>query len=414
MNVESAKFNLPAVFRAFSKGKLGRADFRRELIKTGYITKKELALERLDKHGCMPKTARAIRAYDEELTACIVRRDLNLLPIRCFQRVDGLTQKLRDICQESPKQQVMEYIAVEALHPLFRAKFLPVQYGSVPGRGQALGKRKIERILRKKLTGKTDVAKGDVKKAYPSVTVECVMRLLRKDIGKNKVLLWFVSALMENYPGGHLCIGSYLSTWLFNYVMSYVLRYILSLEQCRRGKSDRYVKALVCYADDTSIYGRFSQLVKVIKKATRWAKATLGLNLKPAWQVYHIASFEEEKTMKELRKAECHKRTDGVDMMGFVVRRTYTIIRGRVFQRIRRQTLRAWDDVQRLGFLPWWRAARIAAYKGWVKYSDSVHFSVKYSFSKLLQLARVSVSQHNRKEIIKHEQRILREAACGC
>jgi len=219
---------------------------------------------------------------------------------------------------------------------------------------------------------------------------------------------------MENYPGGHLCIGSYLSTWLFNYVMSYVLRYILSLEQCRRGKSDRYVKALVCYADDTSIYGRFSQLVKVIKKATRWAKATLGLNLKPAWQVYHIASFEEEKAMKELRKAGCHKRTDGVDMMGFVVRRTYTIIRGRVFQRIRRQTLRAWDDVQRLGFLPWWRAARIAAYKGWVKYSDSVHFSVKYSFSKLLQLARVSVSQHNRKEIIKHEQRILREAACCC
>lgn len=112
----------------------------------------------------MPKTARAIRAYDEELTACIVRRDLNLLPIRCFQRVDGLTQKLRDICQESPKQQVMEYIAVEALHPLFRAKFLPVQYGSVPGRGQSLGKRKIERILRKKLTGKTDVAKGDVKR----------------------------------------------------------------------------------------------------------------------------------------------------------------------------------------------------------------------------------------------------------
>lgn len=100
------------------------------------------------------------------------------------------------------------------------------------------------------------------------------MRLLRKDVGKNKVLLWFVAALMENYPGGHLCIGSYLSTWLFNYVMSYVLRYILSLEQCRRGKSDRYVKALVCYADDTSIYGRFSQLVKVIKKATRWAKAT--------------------------------------------------------------------------------------------------------------------------------------------
>lgn len=115
----------------------------------------------------MPKTARAIRAYDEELTACIVRRDLNLLPIRCFQRVDGLTQKLRDICQESPKQQVMEYIAVEALHPLFRAKFLPVQYGSVPGRGQALGKRKIERILRKKAHWQNRCCEGRCQKGIP-------------------------------------------------------------------------------------------------------------------------------------------------------------------------------------------------------------------------------------------------------
>ena len=211
MNIDSAAFNLPATVKAF-KGKLKRNDFQRELIHTGLIKKSEIAFERLDKHNDRPKTNAAIAAYNDYLTSCINERNLSLKPIRCFQRVDGLTQKLRDICQESPKQQVLEYIAVEALMPLFRAKLLPVQYGSIPGRGQVLGKRKIERILRIKLKCKITVAKGDVKKAYPSVTVECSMNLLHRDIRKNKPLLWFVGALMDNYPGDHLCIGSYLST----------------------------------------------------------------------------------------------------------------------------------------------------------------------------------------------------------
>lgn len=413
MNIDSAAFNLPATVKAF-KGKLKRNDFQRELIHTGLIKKSEIAFERLDKHNDRPKTNAAIAAYNDYLTSCINERNLCLKPIRCFQRVDGLTQKLRDICQESPKQQVLEYIAVEALMPLFRAKLLPVQYGSIPGRGQVLGKRKIERILRIKLKCKITVAKGDVKKAYPSVTVECSMNLLHRDIRKNKPLLWFVGALMDNYPGGHLCIGSYLSTWLFNYVMSYVLRYALSLAQCRRGVRTAYVKAIVCYADDFSLFGFYSQLVKVIRKSTKWAKDHLGINIKPAWQIYRPDTFDEEKAVHRERAAGSHRRTEGVDMMGFVVRRTYTIIRGRIFLRIRKQVLRAWEDIKRLGYLPWWRACRITAYKGWVKFSDSVKFAVAYRFYSLLKLARQSVSTHGRKEYVKNEQRILLVAASGC
>ena len=98
------------------------------------------------------------------LTQRIIDGDLQLKPIRQFQRIDGLTQKLRDICQESPEQQVFEYIAVFALKPLFRAKILPIQYGSIPKKGGVAGKRKIERLLRKKFHGKVVAIKGDVTK----------------------------------------------------------------------------------------------------------------------------------------------------------------------------------------------------------------------------------------------------------
>ena len=406
VNIEDWKFNEIAVVECF-RNKRSRKDFQRLLCKTGKITKREIVEDQLNKD--FKRTLEAESEVAKMLTQRIINRDLQLKPIRQFQRIDGLTQKLRDICQESPEQQVFEYIGVYALKPLFRAKILPIQYGSIPNKGGVAGKRKIERLLRKKFHGKVVALKGDVTKAYPSVTVPIVMEMLRRDIGKNKVLLWFLGALMSNYPGNHLCIGGYLPAWLFNYVMSYVLRYIYEQAQIRRGKRNRLVYAIVCYADDFTIYGDVSKLKKAMKKATIWAHDKFGLKIKDIWQFYQVASSDEERENLEERRKGSKKRTPGVDMMGYVVRRKYTTIRGRVFRRIRRQVLRAWEDFKAKGFIPWWRACRIAAYKGWIKHSNSLKFRMKYCFDKLFKMCSYSASKHGKE--VENEKRILLIAA---
>lgn len=406
VNIEDWKFNELAVVECF-RNKRSRKDFQRLLCKTGKITKREIVEDQLNKD--FKRTLEAESEVAKMLTQRIINRDLQLKPIRQFQRIDGLTQKLRDICQESPEQQVFEYIGVYALKPLFRAKILPIQYGSIPNKGGVAGKRKIERLLRKKFHGKVVALKGDVTKAYPSVTIPVVMEMLRRDIGKNKVLLWFLGALMSNYPGNHLCIGGYLPAWLFNYVMSYVLRYIYEQAQIRRGKRNRLVYAIVCYADDFTIYGDVSKLKKAMKKATIWAHDKFGLKIKDIWQFYQVASFDEERENLEERRKGSKKRTPGVDMMGYVVRRRYTTIRGRVFRRIRRQVLRAWEDFKAKGFIPWRRACRIAAYKGWIKHSNSLKFRMKYCFDKLFKMCSYSASKHGKE--VENEKRILLIAA---
>lgn len=408
-NIENQYMHRSAICDAIRK-KLGRKDFQRLIVNTGKITPQEYAQELLE--GRWTKISEAVDALAQEYTQRIIDRDLRLKPIRQFQREDGLTHKVRDICQESPEQQIMEYMAVEALMPLFRAKLLPIQYGSVPKRGQVRGKQKIERILRKQHKEKLEAVKSDIKKAYPSVTVNCVMELLERDIGKNKTLLWFLRALMSNYPGRHLCIGGYLSAWLFNYVMSYVLRYMLSQYQERRGKKKRLVAAVVCYADDSIIFGRASQLKKVMKKTSQWAERELGLKIKNAWQLTRISDFAAEKANNAERKAGSRKRTQGVDMMGYVVRRTHTIIRGRVFLRMRRQLLRAAQDIAIRGTIPWWRAVKLTAYKGWMKYSDSTALRIKYKTAALFGIARRSASRHG-KEIINEKRNLLIIAAGG-
>lgn len=406
VNIEDWKYNEEAVIDCF-RNKRGRRDFQRLLINTGTITKKELAEDMLNNE--FKRTLEAESEVAKMLTQDIINENLDLKPIRQFQRVDGLTQKLRDLCQEEPKQQVHEYIAVHALKPLFKAKILPTQYGSIPGKGGVAGKRKIERLLRRKFKGKIDVVKGDVKKAYPSVRVELVMEMLRRDIGKNKKLIWYVGTIMANYPDGHLCIGGYLPAWLFNYVMSYILRFLYQQAQIRRNKRQRLVYAVVCYADDFTIYGHFTKLRKAMKQATKMAKEKFGLNIKPVWQIYKPTTFAEEKKNAVLRRAESKKRTPGIDMMGYVIRKRYTIIRSRVFVRIRRNVLRAWRDYGKFGYVPWWRAGKIAAYKGWVKHSNSCKFSEKYKFYNLLRLCSRSAYRHGKE--IANEKRILLIAA---
>lgn len=407
VDIESTEFNAPAVHLAFA-GKLNKREFRTLLLSTGMITKAELAEERMN--NSFAKIIPAIDALAEEFTERIRSRDLRLKPVRSFKRVDGMSQKLRDLNQESPEQQIYEYIAHNALMPLFRAKILPCQCGSIPGRGQIAGKRQMERILRKKFhCNNLDEVKCDVRHAYQSVTVECVMMLLRRDIGKNKPLLWFIEACMSNYPDGRLMIGGYLPTWLFNYVMSYVLRYLLSLYKSRRGVRHNMVWAVVCYADDFSMYGKWSNLRRAIKNTTAWCRDTLGLEIKGAWDISHIASFDVEKQKYQDRKNGSLERTPGVDMVGFVVRRTYTIIRGRIFVHIRRQLIRGKRDLDEKGYVPWWRAYKICSYFGWLKNTDSQKFRRRYEVKRIMRAAKKSVSLISKVRYQNMKEEMLRE-----
>lgn len=411
-NIESTEFNAPAVHKCFA-GKLKKKEFRQVLINTGKITAQEIAQERAN-NSCN-KIIVAIDAVAEQVTQKIRDRELGLKPVRQFQRRDGISQKLRDINQESAEQQIFEYIAVDALMPLFKAKILPCQVGSIPGKGQTAGKRQIERVLRKKFHNtRVDEIKGDVHHAYQSVTIECVMFLMGRDIGKNKPLLWFIRAVMSNYPNGCLMIGGYLPTWLYNYVMSYVLRYLMSLHHSRRGVRHNYVIAVVCYADDFAIFGKRSNLKKALKDCTRWAKETLGLSIKNVWNFTYFASIEQEKDQYKKRKSGSRERTPGLDMMGYVVRRTYTIIRGRIFVRIRRQLLRAKQDLDTLGYIPYYRAYKVVAHFGWLKNSDSQKFRIKHSVKKIMKAAKMSVSRISKqraKEDIERERKLCERAA---
>ena len=153
-------------------------------------------------------------------------------PIWYREKIDGSSGKVRRIGIQNIKHQLYDYIAVEALSPIFR-RIGEFQYASIKGRGTTKGKEKISRWLK---NGKVRYfAKLDVRKCFESIDIGILMEFLEKHI-KNDPLLGLTKKLLRSFEKG-LSIGSYLSQYLCNLYMSILYHYIMEkLYKTRRGK----------------------------------------------------------------------------------------------------------------------------------------------------------------------------------
>ena len=286
-------------------------------------------------------------------------------------------------------QQCMDYVAVWALMPLFRAKIGRYQCASIPGRGQVDGKRAIERFIRRKDPHGTKskyFVKMDVRHCYQNLTRRAVMRRLRRDVHKNPVLLWFVDALLSTFQHG-FSIGSFLSQFLCNYMLSYAYHFateqLYKIRKRRTGRAARVrlVSFVLFYMDDILFIGA---AFKDVKKAARlfctYLRDELGLEIKPIWHVKALAK-------------------EPIDIMGFVIRRDRTTVRARIFVRARRQFLRAWAYLETGGYITIKAARRIISYRGYFSHTDSVGISAKLHIVEVSRAASNVISAAARAEL---------------
>lgn len=290
--------------------------------------------------------------------------DLDLDPVHTFYRIDGISMKVRELSDCCPMHQCFGHLAVLALQPLLRAKLLPYQFASIPEKGQVALKRQVERWLRRKSLGVRYGLKMDVKSAYQNTSHAVVMGILEHEIPHAAWLLAVVRSLLAMAPHGGLLIGGYLEAWLFNLVASYLMRQLLSYAKARRSARLPLVQRCCSYMDDLGLFGRrWADMQSAARKITKWAKDVLGLTIKPKWMRVDFLTVEEERARRHLKGAA--KGCPGFDMAGYRMHRTYTTIRRGIFKRIRRQSLRAADDLRKTGRIPLYRSYRLISYNGY-------------------------------------------------
>ena len=195
----------------------------------------------------MPDEHGSAESLIAEIESEIASRTLALRPIKRYRHREPTNGKLRIIGVESVKQQICDYVAIEALSGLLRSKVGFWQVSSVKGKGQLMAANAVSRWVQE---GGYFVHL-DVRKCYPSIKVDVIMRMLRRYV-RSPDVLYLCETLLETYGGG-LEIGSYFSLRMAQFVLSFGYHAVEDMRKVRRGRSVPMVAHQLWYADDLSL-----------------------------------------------------------------------------------------------------------------------------------------------------------------
>lgn len=327
-------------------------------------------------------TSKLVPFIAQEMLKEIKERDITLKEIVYQQRIDRSSGKIRDIGITSIKQQVYDYICVNALKPLFDAKIGYYQCSSIKGRGQKHAKKAIEKCIRQKYRRARYVIKSDVKKCYKSIRQKILFKFLERDL-KNDDALYLVEFLVSTYAddGIGLCIGTYLSQYLANYFLSYAYHYatetafVLRRERrLKRTKEVRPFTRVVFYMDDMIFIGAGKKYMKkAFKMVANYLKIELGLELKN----------------DNYQLIDLFRKNAFVDVVGFRFYADRTTIRRKTYKRI-------CDDIKAIKKNGKHADLKICrsfmSRHGYVKNSNSAKFKRKSKYDDVFNIAKKVIS----------------------
>ena len=295
-----------------------------------------------------------------EIQAEIIGGNMSFPQIWYREKIDGSSGKVRRIGIQNIKQQLYDYIAVEALKPVLE-RIGEYQYASIKGRGTTKGKEVISRWIRNR--DMRYFVKLDVRKCFESIDHGKMMEFLRGRV-KNEPLLHLIETMLESFERG-LSIGSYLSQYLCNLYMSILYHEIKeNMRRTRKGKRGNkrvnLVRHCLIYMDDILLIGQRKRDLEKAAKLTVRKASEMGLEIKPNYQVRQI-------------DGNC------IDMLGFKIYRTHTEIRGRTFLRVRRSFRRARKRLTE-GV-----ARKCLSYYGYLKHTNSRRFQRKWKVRRTIK-----------------------------
>ena len=219
--------------------------------------------------------------------------------------------KLREI-DYSPdwSDQIVQRAIGNTLGAALNKTLINDTYAGIPGRGI---KRAIRRMRRKVYEIPSDVPvyafKCDVRKFYPSINHAILKQMLEAKI-KDKRMLALLFVIVDSYPGGvGLPIGNLMSPIFANF-------YLSGVDRLAKNFGLIYFR----YNDDIAAIIASKQKLREFKDMLHLTADALMLTIKPSEQIFPITRF-------------------GVDIMGYVMKRSTVMVRRRIERHFRRNAL---------------------------------------------------------------------------
>lgn len=307
-------------------------------------------------------------AMIDEIFAEISSRTLGFRPIRRSKRRDRTNGKERVIGIASIKQQVCDYLCVMAMEEFLSKRSGFYQTANERGKGLRLCRNALRRWSRTERY----FIKADVRKCYPSIKTDVVMRVLRKYVRSDDVL-YVCETILDTYDGC-LEIGSYFSLKMAQLVLSFLYHYVESVGKVRRGKRVPLVRHQIWHLDDVIITGNDKRDLKMAMRRLEWyATSEFGLEFKP-WKVCRTGKSER------------------LDLGGWTAYDGRVMLRGTLFLRATRAFAR-FSKTRTLTL-----AKRVVSYWGWLSNGDCSEVIRTRGFGMVFSLARSMISRAIRRE----------------
>lgn len=213
---------------------------------------------------------------------------------------------------------IVHWALMIVIKPILMDSIGDHSFAAMEGRGSHQALRKVQEYLRRDPDGTKYCFKMDVRKFFPSIKKDIMMRKIERKI-KDEDVLWLCREIIFGFKDPGLPIGNYTSQYFANYYLSSVIRHMKQVFHCHY---------LVAYMDDIVILGSSKSWLRRVKKRMVLQLEENGLEMKRNWQIFPV----------DVR---------GVDFVGYRIFRNFTLLRNgtkRTMVRKMRDIGRRMDD----------------------------------------------------------------------
>ncbi len=247
---------------------------------------------------------------------------------------------------------IVQHALMNILEPIFVSMFIKDSYSCIKGKGTHIGSiRTMQFVKRNKYC-----LKCDVRKFYPSLDQEVLMRLIERKI-KDKNVLWLIRDIVFSFPGGkNVPIGNYTSQWFGNHYLHFLDLFI---------KQDLHVKDYIRYCDDFLLFSD--------------DKAFLNNCL------HRIESFFSNNLLLSFSKKDLFPVSRGVDFLGYRHFPTHVLMRKSTMKRHKRKFSLFPNLLSKGKITALYAKAASVSMLGWAKHANCYNFinSIKVYLTQL-------------------------------
>lgn len=232
---------------------------------------------------------------------------------------------------------IVHHAIVNVLGPIWCKMFIRDSFACIPGRGlHAAGKRTMDFVRKRKY-----VLQCDIRKFYPSLDHDIMMKILSHKIKDKKLLNLMEVIIRSGGNGKNLPIGNLTSQWLGNVYMHELDIFV---------KSELRWHDYIRYCDDFCLFGDDKrELFRARNKISEFLGTNLGLALSRT-RIYPVQN--------------------GVNFIGYRFFPRFILLRRRIKAKIRKRVNRILGAHDTSDFA----TGQMASVRGWLQWACSFNF----------------------------------------